>query len=273
MGLWTKSQREASKKWVTENAEMLVTLYQEGHSVLHLQQLAPIKVGRDLIENCIQQSGIPLRGISQNGKAEQLEKARQTSKARFGYENASSSPTIKAKRARTFLERFGVENPFQHAEIQRQIRESNIEKYGHPYPGTHSLRRMKISVPHRILSEALFTSGIQHKNEVVVYNKNICSKYKAPRADILIGDKLIVEVFGDYYHANPAKYKATDLISRFRGKVEAQQIWQEDAAHVEKLRLAGYTVLVVWEQTIKKDIQKVLEEINAALENLQDRKT
>lgn len=268
MGLWTKIQREAGKNWVAENADMLRTLYQDGHSILHLQQLCPIKIGRDLIEKCIQQSGISLRGVNQNGKAKQIEKARETSKARFGYENASSSPIVKAKRAQTFLERLGVENPFQHAGIQRQIREGNIEKYGHPYPGTHSPRSVKISAPHKLLSEALVTSGIQHKNEVVVYNEHIFSKYKAPRVDILIDSWLIVEVFGDYYHANPMKYKATDLISRFRGKVEAQQIWQEDARRIEKLRLAGYAVLVVWEQTIKQDIQKALKEINAKLKNL-----
>lgn len=270
MGLWTKSQREAGKNWVNDNAGMIVALYQDGYSILHLQQLSPVKIGRDLIEKCIQKSGIPLRGINQNGKARQIEKARGTSKARFGYENASSSPTVKAKRARTFYERLGVENPFQHKEIQRQIRDTNIKKYGHPYPGTHSLRRVKISAPHRTLSEALVTSGVQHENEVVVYNEHLFSKYKAPRADILIDGKLVVEVFGDYYHANPSKYKATDLISRFRGKVEAQQIWQEDANRIEKLKLAGYKVLVVWEQTIKQDIQKALKEINAALENLQD---
>lgn len=270
MGLWTKSQREEGRHWVEQNTKMLVTLYQDGYSILHIQQIAPVKIGRDLIERCILGVGIPLRGINQNGKAKQIQKAKETSRARFGYENASSSPVVKAKRVKTFLDRIGVENPFQHPGIQSRIRESNIQKYGHPFPGVHSKKRVKISTPHRLLSEALVTVGIQHKNEVVVYNEVIFSKYKAPRADILIGDSFIIEVFGDYYHANPEKYKGSDLISRFRGRVEAQQIWKQDQERTEKLQGAGYQVMIVWEKDIKQDIKQVLKEINAALENLKD---
>lgn len=270
MGLWTKSQRDAAKRWVAENSEILCRSYLQGHSILHLQQQAPIKVGRDLLQDLLTISGIPLRGLQQNGKPLQVEKARRTSLEKFGVANASSLPEIKAKRAATFLRKLGVENPFQCKKIQQQIRSTCIERYGHPHPGAHSLKRVKISTPHMLLSAALVTSAIQHKNEVVVYNPTIFSKYKSPRIDILIGSNFAVEVFGDYFHANPEKYKPSDLISRFKGKVEARQIWEEDAKRLESLRKCGYQVMVVWEKDIKYNLQQVLKDINAALENHQD---
>lgn len=270
MGLWTKSLRDAGKAWVSDNSETICRLYKEGHSILHIQKLAPMKIGRNLVQNLLIASGIQLRGIHQNGKPLQLEKAKATSLVKYGVENASSLPSVKAKRAATFQSRLGVENPFQCKAIQEQIRSTCIERYGHPYPGTHSKKNVKISLPHRLLSEALFTHGIKHRNEVVVYNARIFSKYKSPRIDIVIGNNFAVEVFGDYFHANPAKYKSSDLISRFDGKFEARQIWAEDTNRIEKLRQCGFRIMIVWEADIKRNLQQVLKDINAALENHQD---
>lgn len=270
MGLWTKLQRDDGKVWVSDNSEMICRLYQEGHSILHIQKLAPIKIGRDLVQNLLTSSGLQLRGVQQNGKPLQLEKAKATSLAKFGVQNASSLASVKAKRAVTFQSRFGVENPFQCKEIQEQIRNTCIERYGHPYPGTHSKKRVKISSPHRLLSAALVKHGIEHRNEVAVYNATIFSKYKSPRIDIVIGENFAVEVFGDYFHANPAKYKSSDLISRFNGKTEARQIWAEDTDRIEKLQKCGYRVMVIWEADIKRNLQQVLKDINAAIENYQD---
>jgi hypothetical protein len=266
MGLWTKQSREIGKEWVEENSNLIIVTYTKGHSILHIQSLCPIKIGRDLIIGVITSAGLPIRGIQQNGKALQLEKARETSRKHYGYDNASSSPEIKQKREKTFLERYGVSNPFQHEGIKKKIGETNIVKYGHPNPGCHHKNSVKLSHPHRMLSEKLFENNITHENEVVIYDASVFTKYKAPRVDIMIG-RLVVEVFGDYYHANPRKYLPSDLISLFRGKKQAHEIWSHDFARLEKLCRCGYQTMVVWEYDIKHNLTAVIERIQHELSN------
>lgn len=61
---------------------------------------------------------------------ETIEKKKQTSIKKFGYDNASKSPEIQEKIKKTCLERYGVENPFASEEVKRKIKQYNVEKYG-----------------------------------------------------------------------------------------------------------------------------------------------
>jgi hypothetical protein len=255
-----------SLEWCNNNQTFIIEQYDKGESVLGIQRLSPLKeqCRRKHIEDIINKAGMSVRGIEQNGKILQLEKAKTTSLAKYGYANASSSPNIKNKREETFQKRYGVSNPFQHPEVKEKIYQTNIDRYGHPNPGCHAPRNKKLSYPHRVLSAKLNDYGILHENEVVIYNAEIFSKYKAPRVDIMIGD-LVVEVFGDYYHANPIKYLPSDLISLFKGKVEAQEIWARDLVRLEKLGQCGYRTMIVWEYEIKYHLSEVIQRIKNEL--------
>jgi hypothetical protein len=266
MGLWLKKNREEAKMWASENSKTILAMYDVGNSVNYIQRAAPIKMGRDVIEQVLIRSGRELRGIKQNGKSLQLELAKATSLVRFGYENASSSPAIKSKREKTFQKRLGVSNPFQDPDIKKRMEQIKIERYGHPNPACHAERNRKLSSPHKKLSAKLIEHGIEHLNEVVIYNVEVFSKYKAPRVDILIGD-LAIEVFGDYYHANPKKYLPSDLISLFKGKKEAQEIWAADKLRIEKLNVCGFKTMVIWEFEIKRNLDIVIERIKDELGN------
>lgn len=68
--------------------------------------------------------------------------------------------------------------------------------------------------------------------------------------------KKIVEFNGDYWHANPQKYKAEDNLR----KSTAQQIWDADAAKIKLAEDNGYQVKIVWESEYKKNPQKIIEE-------------
>lgn len=64
--------------------------------------------------------------------------------------------------------------------------------------------------------------------------------------DVMFRDKkLIVELFGDYWHLNPAKYKGDHVHPLMRKT--AQQVWDRDARKIQGLRELGYEVVVVWE--------------------------
>lgn len=65
----------------------------------------------------------------------------------------------------------------------------------------------------------------------------------------------VIEYNSDYYHANPSRYVAEDIIKKVNKT--AQQIWDDDAVKIKAIKDRGFEVLIVWESEIK------LEEIVA----------
>jgi len=71
---------------------------------------------------------------------------------------------------------------------------------------------------------------------------------------------LIIEVNGDYWHANPSKFSENDVIGG--KKLLAREIWANDSKKVESLKSMGYNVLVLWESNLKNmTAQKLSEDI------------
>ena len=260
-------------KWIKENGDRICKLYTAGESILGLQHLCQSETGvlgkRNLLETHIKDSGHHIRGILQNYERTRLEKAKLTNLQKFGYENASQSPVIKRKREETCLQRFGVKNAFQSKEKQEKIRETNIRRYGVANPGPHCIKNAKRSGPHQKVEQALTDAGILFESEVKVPGK-IGTRYYCPRIDIVVNGVLAVEIYGDYFHANPVKYKPADLISLYKGKTEARIIWERDQKRVDYIRSKGYNVIIAWEYDIKRDIDSVLERILYEIGNFQN---
>ena len=71
---------------------------------------------------------------------------------------------------------------------------------------------------------------------------------------------LIIEVNGDYWHANPVKFSENDLIGG--KKLLAREIWANDSKKIDSLKAMGYNVLVLWESNLKNiTAQKLSEDI------------
>lgn len=71
---------------------------------------------------------------------------------------------------------------------------------------------------------------------------------------------------GDWWHAFPGKYKASDLICSKNGKrVTAQQIWDKDEKVNIVLRNEKYIVLRFWEHEIHKNIEYCISKIKENL--------
>jgi hypothetical protein len=66
----------------------------------------------------------------------------------------------------------------------------------------------------------------------------------------------IIEFNGDYWHANPRFYSATDKI---RGRL-ASEIWQRDTEKLCVASNAGFRVLVVWESDFLENREKIIED-------------
>ena len=266
--MYTRKLIELNKQWLKDNEVLLCKLYNDGESILSIQQISPTKkIGRKFIEQLLIKNNIEIRGFKQQATDNKKQKTKQTNLKNFGFENASSSPKIKLKREKTVKSLYGVLNVFQNQEIKKKIYETNINRYGHPNPACHHRHNVIISKPHRLVSNALLENLIDHENEKVIYNQEVFTKCKAPRADIVINNKLIIEIFGDYWHANPLKYTKTDLIAVFGGAIEAQEIWKRDIIRINKLIKCGYKVLIIWEYEIKTNLNLVINRIKNELEN------
>lgn len=73
--------------------------------------------------------------------------------------------------------------------------------------------------------------------------------------------KVIVEVYGDHPHANPSKYKPSDLIKMPGQTYTASEKWEMDQIRKKKLEEEGYEVFVIWESDdlqSKKDQLKLI---------------
>lgn len=71
---------------------------------------------------------------------------------------------------------------------------------------------------------------------------------------------LIVEVDGDYWHANPDHFSPDDLIGP--KKKSARQIWENDRKKEDRIRSHGYKVMRIWASSLKsKTSQQLVEDI------------
>ncbi len=81
--------------------------------------------------------------------------------------------------------------------------------------------------------------------------------------DLVVFNNVIIEVQGDMWHANPKRYKATDVIM---GKLIAKDLWDKDARKKKVAEDNGYSIVYIWEYEIRKvsDI-KLMELIRTRL--------
>lgn len=89
--------------------------------------------------------------------------------------------------------------------------------------------------------------------------------YSRYEFDIYLPDiKIGVEFNGDFFHANPRKFKSNDKIL---GKTKAIDLWKKDARKREILESMGYKIYYVWEMDYKKDRNKTIKKLFTFLEN------
>lgn len=70
--------------------------------------------------------------------------------------------------------------------------------------------------------------------------------------------KIIIELYGDYWHGNPDRYKEEDIVHHH---IKAKNIWDRDREREENLIKLGYKVIIIWASEYKKDREKVLSDL------------
>ena len=105
---------------------------------------------------------------------------------------------------------------------------------------------------HQSVKEYLTENGFSNfKSE-----ENI-DRYFVDELDII--KKFIIEVYGDYWHANPTKFNADDILN-FPGnnKITAKEVWEQDNKRIYNLKQLGYQVFVIWETDWNEDKDEIL---------------
>lgn len=110
-----------------------------------------------------------------------------------------------------------------------------------------------------------------HKNPYVFYTTKIIRESfnkKVFIPDFYIKDiNLVIEFFGDYWHANPKKYESNDIL---RNTI-VKEIWNTDKERIDFLK-QQYKVdtIIIWESDYKKNKNLVIKQI---MEIINERKS
>ena len=70
--------------------------------------------------------------------------------------------------------------------------------------------------------------------------------------------KLIIECYGDFWHANPKYFKSNDTTHKTR---TATQVWEYDERKKKTFEDGGYKYLYFWEEDISDNTEKIKEKI------------
>jgi len=226
------------------------------------------------------------------------DKIESTNMDRFGVKNPSQSNEIKEKKKKTFLNNFEYENNFCNPEIrkyaclnidykkvQETLRSNLNEKYGESVinvsqiPGVgkkigDSLRekfsKMTLEERRKATEKAREKINYTSRQEIRIQSilNQIGVEYTANGFlysyswDMIFKNKIIIEVQGDFWHANPKYYKGSDVL--LRGLL-AKDVWKKDARKKKLVESKGYSVFYLWENDINnmsdEEIYNLLKEI------------
>lgn len=118
-----------------------------------------------------------------------------------------------------------------------------------------SLNKRSDNKIERVVEDFLKKLGVSYEKQkyLKISDKTWCFP------DFTVDDK-VIEVQGDFWHANPEMYSIEELTEVQRVNVERDMYKREFYIN------NGYTVLYLWENIIRTNPKKVLEELKKFLE-------
>lgn len=197
---------------------------------------------------------IHIRSIKETRKlSEYKERIEKTNIERFGAINPLSKGTSAFhKRNQTVFDKYGCENVFQRLDLF--INEwSNLGK------------RSKISSLNKSLYEILEDLGLSYTPEFSISYVSEDGKKRWKSYDAKI-DNVLIEIHGNYWHANPNIYEETTVFQFPKSNVTAKEIWELDKYKESIANIHGYTLLTIWESEIKNK-ENVKQRIKDSLNN------
>lgn len=146
----------------------------------------------------------------------------------------------------TCKRRYGVDFYSQLEEVKKNNKEKHIEMWNNKTKEEknkilYRLHNITCSNIESRINTILFSWDIEYVHSFYLRHKQF---------DFKIG-RVLIEVNGDFYHANPEKYEPYDIIMIPKTKgVLASKIWLKDASKREMAEKLGFSVVYIWEKEI-----------------------
>lgn len=132
--------------------------------------------------------------------------------------------------------------------------ERSVKAIKHKYASLNLPRKREETKPELFIKQFLIQNQIDY-----VYNEQLSKQYKYRPDYVIPSLRVIIEVQGDYWHANPSIYDEDECTDK---QILARQKDDIKRSYYESL---GYTVIWVWELEIKNESQKVLNMLKTLL--------
>lgn len=214
---------------------------------------------------------IPTRSISESQQKISKNKIIKTCLEKYGVKNPSQVTEIQKKKEETFMKHYGVNNVWKTKEYAEFT--SNRWKSYTP--------EKKSELIHKWTKIYGSVSKLENKIINVLNNLNIPleTQFKFPKYyhkyDIhLKNTNILIEVNGDFWHANPYIYKSIDILNFPNNKVLVKDLWEKDSKHFNYAIQQNYYVVIFWESEINEhekngDLEKfIIDYLNPYLNKL-----
>lgn len=198
----------------------------------------------------------------------------KTNIVKYGVKNVSQIEEVKIKKENTFIKNYGVNNIWKTSDYRKISHEIMINKYGKGSIPDKNNNQNHWGWKHlnnedrekRIVTNLTTygTSSLEKRIQLLLLELKIifttqfkiCNYY----FDISVANtNIILEINGDYWHGNPIKYEANDLLSFPNGYVLVEDLWKKDENKKNVATKEGYKVFYLWESEIQKSSNEDLK--------------
>lgn len=190
---------------------------------------------------------------------------KKTVKEKYGVEFISQLPEIKKRMKETYASkqhppRIVSEETRQKHSLASKKKWANAE-YKERTSNSIRLSKQLSTTNHNSnnTQDPLYKSSKLHMNIREELNLSAYGFLSEQIIDWYVADelhpdkKIIIEINGDFWHANPEKYSENDIIKAPGEAFVAGDKWKKDMEKYKKYIELGYELIVIWESDYKED--------------------
>lgn len=244
----------------------LVQRYKDGVSMYEIERSSTRKTLSNIPSSAwgqiFTELNIPIRGLKESANSSVCRnKCRTTCENIYGegITNVSQAQEVKKKKAETFTEHYGVDNIWKTKEFTEWMNDFMMKKYGKlrmsgwDYANDDEREEMNKKRFKTKVANGFYDSMLEERVERILKENSIryqrCFWLFHHPYDFIVGDHILLEINGDYWHANPKLYKASDIL---REGVTAQDIWNRDKKFRDCIEGSKFSIIYLWEYDMKK---------------------
>jgi very-short-patch-repair endonuclease len=198
-------------------------------------------------------------------------KSKKTNLIRYGVDQTFKVKEFNEKRKKTYILKYGVDNPFKIKNFLEKMESVFLKNFGCSIREKRSIDS-KIAWSSKTIEEKeewllktirseqslknntqLYESSLEKDIQEILVDNQVpfSSQFKMGRYvfDIYLSNsKVLVEINGTIWHADPELYKENDIMPVSRKT--AKEIWEKDKNKIDLAREKGFSVVTIWEREL-----------------------